>query len=182
MSATTLTRPAGPTTTPTRGMALRALGAGVAVTLVAVLVVLPGGTEARVTGSALIGLAGTWALVGRAHRWASVPAAAFGAAGALLVTLDPGATAMAVLAWLWPLPVTALAWWTWRRVRHLTRRERVVLTPVLIVLVLAAAGTLGEDVALRSRAVTEASGTSYDVGGRTLHLDCRGPDSSAPTV
>ncbi len=174
----TPTRASTPTTAPGGRAALSALATGAVVALVAVLVVFPGGSEARVTGSALLGLACTWAMVARRRRWAAVPAAAFGATGAALVLLDPGAGAMDTLAWIWPLPVAALAVWTWRRLRELPRRARLVLAPVLVALVAASAGTLAQDL----RSTPDAPGTTYVVDGSALHLDCHGPVGSGPTV
>jgi pimeloyl-ACP methyl ester carboxylesterase len=171
-----------------RRVVLRAVAAGALVGLVLVMVVFAGGTESRITGSVLIGLAAMWGLLHRwsagwatPQRWARVPAVAFGTTGLALVAAAPGAGTMDLLAWVWPLPVAALSLWSWSRMRRdLPRQGRRLLAPVLVALLAACVGAAYQDVALSSG--DAAPGERFDVGGRALHLDCRGPEGPGPTV
>ena len=84
------------------------VSAGAVAALVLALVVFPGGTEARITGSLLLGFASGWALMAalttrrtrQPQRWAVVPAVAMGATGAGLVALNPGNQTLTALNWV----------------------------------------------------------------------------------
>ena len=76
----------------------------------------------------------------------------------------------------------ALAVWMFVQIRRsLHGRGRWLLTPVIAVLALASVGATYENITLtRDQATYAAPGTSYDVGGHQLHLDCHG--HGGPTV
>lgn len=182
--------PATPTSGPVARIVAGSLAAGVAAALALTLGVFGGGTESVITGSALLAFGFGWALIAaltsrytnRPQRWAVVPAAAMGVTGLALLTLTPGDDAMARLTWLWPPVVLALAVWMFVQIRRsLPRSGRWLLTPVVAVLALGSLGATYENVTLAHDQDTYAApGTSYDVGGHRLHLDCHGHGS--PTV
>ena len=88
---------ATPTTGPVARIVAGSLAAGAAAALVLTLVVFPGGTEGRITGSLLVGFGFGWALLAaltgrytnRPQRWAAVPAAVMGATGLALLAFTP---------------------------------------------------------------------------------------------
>ena len=123
--------------------------AGAVAALVLALVVFPGGTEARITGSLVLGFGFGWALMAalttrrtrQPQRWAVVPAVAMGATGAALVVFNPGNQTLTALNWVWPPLMVALTAWMFLQMRRsVTGKARWVLTPVLVVLVLASIG------------------------------------------
>jgi pimeloyl-ACP methyl ester carboxylesterase len=161
--------------------------------LAAVLpLVVPGtGSEAVVTGLALLGFAAGWAVLAvlstrgttRPQRWAWVPAAALGATGLGLLLTTPDDGALTAASWVWPPLLLALAVWTAIRVRRSLPAGggRWLLYPVAAVMALAAVGGAVETVGLASDQHSYAMpGRLYDVGGHRLHLDCTG--SGSPTV
>jgi pimeloyl-ACP methyl ester carboxylesterase len=177
-----------PATGPVARIIAGSLAAGVAAALVLTLVVFPGATESVVTGSVLSAFGLGWALIAvltgrhtnRPQRWAVVPAAVMGATGVALLVLTPGDEALTRLGWVWPPLVLALAVWMYREVRRsLPRRGRRLLVPVVATLALASLGGAYADLTLTGDTYA-APGTTYDVGGRSLHLDCRG--HGGPTV
>ncbi|MEP7054850.1 MAG: alpha/beta hydrolase [Actinomycetota bacterium] len=153
--------------------------------------VLSGAREHVVTGSALLGFAIGWTmlavlstrLTSQPQRWAFVPAAVMAVTGAGLITTAPSDGALAAAAWVWSPIAIVLAAWSVRQVRRsLQSKARFWLVyPVLGALTVAAIG--GGYQAARQRMDRNAfpmPGTSYDIGGRTLHLNCTGAGS--PTV
>ncbi len=172
----------------TRAIAL-ALLVGLATTATLTLVVLAGATESVVTGGLLVGAGAGWGTLAAASRrtgcpqeWARVPTVAMAGAGTALLVLRPGDAAMTALTWGWPPLLLVLAVWAWLKAgRDLPLPPRLFLTPVLVVLVATAAGGVAQAVhdhqVWRAHA---APGTTYDVGGHRLHLDCRG--EGGPTV
>jgi len=182
--------PATPKTGPAARIIAGSLATGVAAALVLTLGVFAGGTESVITGSALVAFALGWALIAalttrytnRPQRWAFLPAAAMGVTGLALLAFTPESDAMTRLSWVWPPAALALAVWMFVQMRRsLTGRGRWLLTPVIAVLALASVGATYENIALtRDQDAYAAPGTSYDVGGRQLHLDCRG--HGGPTV
>ena len=164
--------------------------AGAVAALVLALVVFPGGTEATITGSLLLGFGFGWALMAvvttrrtrQPQRWAYVPAVAMGATGTALVFLNPGNQTLTALNWVWPPLMVALTAWMFVQMRRwVTGKARWVLTPVLAVLALASIGATYANIAGTSdQSTVAAPGTLYDVGGHRLHLDCHG--RGAPTV
>lgn len=164
--------------------------AGAVAALLLVLVVFPGGTEARITGGLLLGFGLGWALMAvwtvrrtsQPQRWAVVPAVAMGATGLALVAFDPGNHALTVLNWVWPPVMVALTACMFVQMRRsLTGKARWVLILVFAALVLASLGSTYANIAgTRDQANLAAPGKLYQVGGHRLHLDCRGHGS--PTV
>ncbi len=166
------------------------LGAGLATALTLSLVVFAGHTEATITGAMLAGFGLGWALIGvlsrrftdRPQDWTVVPAVAMGAAGLGLVAFTPGNAAMTAMSWVWPAPMLALAVYVWVQVRRdLPGRARWMLVPVVAGLFLAPVAAMYENVTVvRDQHTYAAPGTSHDVNGHRLYLDCRGQGS--PTV
>jgi pimeloyl-ACP methyl ester carboxylesterase len=171
------------------GAIVASLAAGALAAAVLAFVVFPGGAEARITGSLLLGFGFGWALMvawtgrrtSQPQRWAVVPAVAMGLPGLTLVVLNPGNQALTVLNWVWPPLTVALTVWMFVQVRRsVTGKARWVLVPVLAVLVLASVGAIFDNIARGEGPEYAAPGKLYDVGGHRLHLDCRGHGS--PTV
>ena len=166
------------------------VAAGLAVAVVLVAVVFPGGDEATVTGSLLLAFGLGWGLMGwatarftdRPLRWTRVPAVAMTATGLALLVLTPQDAAMRAVGWVWPAPTAALAIHIWVKARRtVPRRGRWMLTAIAGVLVVAAVGATYENVSVvRDRHTYAAPGTTYDVNGHRLYLDCRG--QGGPTV
>lgn len=144
--------------------------------------------EGAITGAVLLGLALGWAMLavfsvrftGQPQRWAAAPALFMGLGGLLLVGFGP--SARAVLSWVWPPALLALAIWMVRAHRQLPNRSgRWLLYPVIAMVALASVGGGYETV----RAAADANaypmpGQLIDVGGHRLHLNCTG--SGSPTV
>ncbi len=166
------------------------LAAGLATALVLSLAVFAGGTEPVIAGSLLVGFGFGWTLIAvltlryttRPQRWAVVPAAVMGATGLGLLAFTPGYDAMTTLSWVWPPVILAMSVWMFVQMcRSMNRRGRWLLTPVIIVLVLASVGATYENISLHSDQGTFAApGKSYQVNGHKLHLDCHG--HGGPTV
>jgi pimeloyl-ACP methyl ester carboxylesterase len=200
---TTTPPPSGPVTAgaPTaaaggtrRGPIGRIVAASLATGLlgaaVLTLVVFAGAAEHVITGSALLAFATGWAMLtvlstrmtDQPQRWALVPAALMAGTGLGLLVLAPGNDALTAAGWVWPPVMLALAVWVGVRLRRaLPARGRRLLYPVVGLLAVAAVGGMYETVALaRNQATYAMPGTSYDVGGHRLHLNCVG--SGSPTV
>ena len=164
-------------------------GAGLAAVLP--LVVFGSGSEAGITGSALLGFAVGWAMLAvltsrratQPQPWAWVPAGALGATGVGLLVTTPDDRALTAASWVWPPLLLALAVWTGVRVHRslASGSGRWLLYPVVAVMAAAAVGGAVETVGLASDLRGHAMpGRLYDVGGHRLHLDCTG--SGGPTV
>ena len=166
------------------------LATGLTAALVLSLVVFAGHPEATITGALLAGFALGWALIGilshhftdRPQRWAAAPTVAMGAPGLALIALTPQNGALTAMGWIWPAPVLALAGYVWLRARRdLPRRARWTLGPVVAVLALAPLAATYENITVvRDQHTSIGPGTSYEVHGHRLYLDCRGQGS--PTV
>ena len=164
--------------------------AGAVTALVLALVVFAGGTEATITGALLLGFGLGWALMAtlsvrgtqQPQRWAVVPAVAMGATGTALMVFTPGNQTISALNGVWPPLMLALTGWMFVQMRRsVTGKARWVLTSVIAVLALASIGATFDTIAgAGDQATYAAPGKLYDVGGRWLHLDCRGHGS--PTV
>ena len=149
-----------------------------------------GGGESRMTGAALLGWGIGWALIAllslrftsQPQRWALVPAGILGVTGLILVALAPGAAVMNMLAWMWPVPVMALAAWLTMRVRRdVQGRSRWLLYTVVGVLAFLAIGGAVETVIEATDGGRSAvGGQLVDVGGHKLYISCSGTGS--PTV
>jgi pimeloyl-ACP methyl ester carboxylesterase len=165
------------------------MAAGFVVSLLLVAAPFIPAQESRVTGAVLCGFAVGWLMLAvlsvrftdQPQRWAAAPALVMGLGGVLLVAF--GSSVQAVLDWVWPPAMLALAIWMIVRVhRQLRSRSgRWLLNGVVGVLALASIGGGYETV----REVTDARaypapGRLIDVGGHRLHLSCTG--SGRPTV
>jgi pimeloyl-ACP methyl ester carboxylesterase len=163
---------------------------GLVAALVLTLLVFAAATEAIITGAMLVAFAFGWAMIGvltirftnRPQRWTAVPAIAMGACGVGLLVFTPGNAAITTMGWVWPAPMLALVVYIWARARRdLPRRARWILAPVVAVLAVApVAATYENIVVVHDQHTYTAPGTSYDVGGHRLYLDCRGQGS--PTI
>jgi len=146
--------------------------------------VLGGATESTITGSTLVAFGASWAmpavlstrLTSQPQRWALVPAAVLTAMGLVLLAYAPSEAGLAVMGWLWPPVMLVLAGWMFVHLRRaVADRRRWLLYPVVAVLGLAALGAAVEDVVqVRDQHAFPMPGSSYDVGGHRLHLDCHG--------
>src|SRR6185436_3511624 len=123
---------------------------GVVVALALVLGPVAGAQEHVITGTILLTLAGSWALLGtlsmlrteQPQRWAFGIAAFMGLAGVTLLVLAPSGVAIDALGWVWPPLFVALLAGTIVRVhRDLHSRSRSwVVYPLLAVYALGAVG------------------------------------------
>lgn len=165
------------------------LVAGAVTALVLTLVVFPGATESVITGSVLVAFGFGWAMMAvlsratlQPQRWAVVPAVAMTATGVALLTFAPQDATLTWLNWLWPPALLALVVWVFVQTRRaLTGSGRWLLMPVLLVLAVASAGAISQNLAVRGNdAAYPTPGTVYSVGDHSLHLDCRG--AGGPTV
>jgi pimeloyl-ACP methyl ester carboxylesterase len=185
--------PAGlrPRTGPIRRVIAGSLFTGLVLAAVLPLVVFGGGSEAVITGSALLGFAAGWAMLAvltsrrttQSQRWAWVPAAALGASGVGLLVTTPDDPTLTAAGWVWPPLLLALAVWMGIRVRRslAAGSGRWLLYPVVAVTAVAAVGGAVETIGLASdRSSYAMPGRLHDVGGHRLHLDCTG--SGGPTV
>lgn len=155
-----------------------------------VMVVLPGGVEAVVTGSLLSGFGLGWGALAffsarktrQAQRWARVPAVAMSAAGSALLIFSPDDSTLSLLNWVWPPLMLGLAAWVFLHARRaLPTRASLLLTPVTVTLAVVAVGALVQDVtALQFERDHPAPGRTLSVGDHRLHIDCRG--AGGPTV
>jgi pimeloyl-ACP methyl ester carboxylesterase len=179
-----------PRTGPLARVVLGSLLTGLLGALGLTLLVFPGAAEHLITGSILLAFAAGWALLAvlstrltsQPQRWALVPAAVLAVTGLALVTFAPGDGVLTGAGWVWPPALFALAGWMIVQLRRaMTGRVRWLLYPVIGALALASVGGLAETVALHRHPASMAMpGTSYDVGGHRLHLQCTGTGS--PTV
>lgn len=181
---------AEPSSGPVARLIAGAVVAGLAAAALLVAVVFPGATEATITGSLLVAFGFGWAVLGWATtrwtrhplRWTRVPAVAMAATGTALLVLTPQDTAMRTLAWIWPAPILALVVFIWVQARRsVPRRGRWMLLAIAGALAVAAVGATYENITVvRDRHAYAAPGTTYDVNGHRLYLDCRG--HGGPTV
>jgi pimeloyl-ACP methyl ester carboxylesterase len=169
---------------------LGSLLTGVVAAAVATLIVFAGASEHIITGSALLAFAAGWAmlaalstrLTSQPQRWAYVPASVMAVIGFGLIAFAPGNATLTNSGWLWPPVMLCLAGWMAVQLRRaLAGRVRWLLYPVIGALALASVGGATETFVLHHDAVSMAMpGTSYDIGGRRLHMHCTG--SGSPTV
>jgi pimeloyl-ACP methyl ester carboxylesterase len=196
-TTTTAAAAAGPTTErrprtgPIRRVITGSLFTGTVLAAGIPLQVLGGGSEAVITGSALLGFAAGWAMLAllstrmttQPQLWACVPAAALGATGAGLLGTVPDDPALTAAGWVWPPLLLALAAWMGSRVRRSLApgSGRWLLYPVVAAMAVAAVGGAVETIGLTTDQRSYAMpGRLHDVGGHRLHLDCTG--SGSPTV
>lgn len=167
------------------------LATGLISALLLTVVVASGAGESVITGAGLIGLSTGWALLAvlsqwrtdRPQRWAALPAAVMATAGVALLVLRPGDAAMNAAGWVWAPVMLALAIWSAVQARRslATKARTWLVMPALALLAVVSVGGGYQTVrvTLDSAAFT-MPGTSVDVGGYSLHLDCAGTGS--PTV
>ena len=174
-----------------RRIGLRVAGsmvAGAATALLLVVLAFGGAVEPVITGLAMLGFAGGWALLAFTTRrtqqpqpWAWVPATALAVVGVANVVFRPSDGAMRAAGWVWPVLVLALVVWIVRKARrglhHWSRS--VVLYPILALAVLAAVGGGYEKVS-EVRDASVMTGRLIDVGDHTMRISCTG--SGSPTV
>jgi pimeloyl-ACP methyl ester carboxylesterase len=165
------------------------LGTGAALAVLLTMVVVPGASEGVTTGSALLAFGLGWTMLrvrsartARPQRWATVPAIAMTATGAVLMAAAPSDHTITGITWVWPPLVLVLTGWTFLRMRRTMGGAGRWL--VSIVLVVLAAASLGAGVGTVStgsfKDTYPAPGTTLDVGAHDLHIDCRG--QGHPTV
>jgi len=148
---------------------------------------LAGAREHVITGSVLITFAVAWAMLGvwserrttQPQRWAYVPAALMGAAGAFILLVAPTGNELGLI---WPFAIIALtAWMVVRARRDLHSRTRVwLLYPVFAALMLSAIGGLYETYQETTAPSFARPGHLVSVGDHRLHISCTGTGS--PTV
>jgi hypothetical protein len=114
------------------------------------------------------------------QRWAVAPALFLGLSGLLLVVF--GAGIQGWLSWIWPPALLALVIWMIVRARGQlrSRSRRWLLYPVMAMMALVAVGGGYETVSGALDEDFPMPGQLIDVGGHSLHLNCRG--SGSPTV
>lgn len=140
------------------------------------------------TAMVLFGFALGWALLAalsvrftdQPQRWAVAPALFMGISAVLLLLGPEGL--LALLDWIWPPALLVLVVWVYRAARRdLHSRTRTwLLSPVLAVLALFAAGGAYETVSGALEPRVAMRGDLVDVGPYRLHLECSG--TGAPTV
>jgi pimeloyl-ACP methyl ester carboxylesterase len=144
--------------------------------------------ESELTGALLCGFALGWAILAvlslrftdQPQRWAAAPALFMGLSGLLLVMF--GAEVQGVLSWAWPPALLALVVWMIVQARRQlrSRSRRWLLYPVMATMALAAVAGGWETVNAALDDDFPMPGRLVDVGGHSLHLNCRG--SGSPTV
>lgn len=165
------------------------LAFGVVAGLVLVLLVFAGGSESRITGSALVALgAGFVALAASSGRtaqpqvWARTPGVVTIAVGLAVVATSPGDHLLGLAGWVWPELLFALVILSFAQARHSLRHwsRRAFLYPSLVVLLLVAAGGAYQTVADATATNGPTAGRTYLVDGHRLYLNCVG--HGGPTV
>jgi pimeloyl-ACP methyl ester carboxylesterase len=169
---------------------LASIGAGLVLGLVFVLAVFDGGTEAQITGSALVALGAGFVILALASRrltaqpqdWALAPGLAAAAVGLVVIVLSPGDHLLGLAGWVWPVLLLVLVGWSFRGARRSLHdwSRRPLLYPALVVLGLVAIGGAVETVAEATTSNPAPGGGTYLVDGHRLYVNCAG--AGAPTV
>lgn len=150
-----------------------------------------GAQEHVITGSVLLALGASWALLAalsmwwtdQPQRWALAPASFMTVAATALLVFAPGGAVIDALGWVWPPTFLALVAGTavGAHRRLYSRTRRWVVYPLLGMYAMSAVGgacqTVREAFDRRGHA---APGQFVDVGGHRLHLHCAG--SGTPTI
>jgi len=183
-----------PADIPERGhiglIVLASIAAGLVLGLLFVLAVFGGGTEAQITGSALVALGAGFVMLALASRrftaqpqsWALAPGIAAAVVGLGVLVLSPGDHLLRLAGWVWPLLLVLLVGWSYRGARRSLHNwsRRALLYPALFVLLLVAFGGAFETVAEATTSNPAPGGGTYLVDGHRLYLNCVG--AGAPTV
>ncbi len=166
------------------------IAAGLVLGLLFVLAVFGGGTEAQITGSALVALGAGFVALALASRrftaqpqdWALAPGVAAAAVGLGVLVLSPGDHLLKLAGWVWPVLLLLLVGRSYRGARRSLHNwsRRALLYPGLFVLLLVAVGGAYETVAEATTSNPPPGGGTYLVDGRRLYLNCVG--AGAPTV
>ena len=167
------------------------LAAGLVAALGLVLGPFGGAQEHVITGTVLLALASSWALLAtvsllwsdQPQRWALLPATFMGVAGAGLLVFAPSGRVIDLLGWVWPSALLiVIAGTAVRARRNLHSRTRSwVVYPLLGVYALCAFGGAYQTIqASIDRRTHVVPGQLIDVGGHRLHLNCIG--SGTPAV
>jgi pimeloyl-ACP methyl ester carboxylesterase len=169
---------------------LASIGAGLVLGLVFVLAVFDGGTEAQITGSALVALGAGFVILALASRrftaqpqdWALAPGLAAAAVGLVVIVLSPGDHLLGLAGWVWPVLLLVLVGWSFRGARRSLHdwSRHALLYPALVVLGLVAIGGAVETVAEATTSNPAPGGGTYLVDGHRLYVNCAG--AGAPTV
>jgi pimeloyl-ACP methyl ester carboxylesterase len=183
--------PALPATRNIAWIVIVSLLAAVLLSLVVVMIVVPGARENVISAAVLFAFAAGAALLGvlsarrsdQPQRWALIAAGWLALAGTLLL-IWPGVVATAGIAWVAPVLLLALVVWMTLRVRReLHSRIRPwLMYPVFAAIACAAIGGIYETVQeTLDRRAHPMHGQLIDVGdGRRVYLSCVG--SGNPTV
>jgi pimeloyl-ACP methyl ester carboxylesterase len=167
------------------------LSAAVLLSIVLVIIVVPGARENVISAAVLFAFAAGAALLGvlsarrsdQPQRWALIAAGWLALAGTVLL-IWPGVVTTAGIAWVAPVLLLALVVWMTLRVRReLHSRIRPwVIYPVFAVIACAALAGFYETLQeLLDRVAHPMHGQLVDVGdGRRMYLSCAG--SGSPTV
>ena len=99
-------------------LVLASITAGLALGLVLVLAVFEGGTEAQITGSALVALGVGFSLLAVASKrftdqpqdWALPPGIGVAVVGLVVLILAPGDGGLQLAGWVWPLLLALVVW------------------------------------------------------------------------
>jgi len=169
---------------------LSSIAAGLVLGLLFVLAVFGGGTEAQITGSALVALGAGFVILALASRrftaqpqdWALAPGVAAAAVGLGVLVLAPGDHLLRLAGWVWPVLLLLLVGWSYRGARRSLHNwsRRALLYPALFILALIAVGGAFETVSGARTSNPAPGGRTYLVDGHHLYLNCVG--AAAPTV
>jgi pimeloyl-ACP methyl ester carboxylesterase len=169
---------------------LGSIAAGLVSGLLFVLAVFDGGTEAQITGSALVALGAGFIILALASTrftdqpqdWAFAPGVAAVAVGLVMLAASPGDDFFRLAGWVWPALLLLLVGWSYRGARRSLHNwsRRALLYPALFVLGLVAVGGVFETVAEATTSNPAPGGGTYLVDGHRLYLNCVG--AGAPTV
>ena len=167
---------------------LGALAGGAVLAVVLVLGLASRGSEAQVTGMALLALGLTLGLAAIASTrlsaqpqdWLLAPAAIFGTTGLLLALLQPGPRVIDLLGWVWPPALILIAGWMAIRVRaRLVGRGRWLLAPLIATIAMVGMGGAAATIGTATASVPAGPGRLFDVGGHSLYIECTGTGGPA---
>ena len=168
---------------------LGAIGSGLLLGLLLVLVVLGDAPEHEILGSALVALGMGFVLLAigssrfsdQPQAWALRPGVATAVMGLATWALAPSDHTLTLAGWVWPALLLVLVGWSYRGARRALHNwsRRALLYPSLLVLLLIAAGGALQTVSAAT-STNPAPDRSYLVNGHNLYLHCVG--TGEPTV